>query len=210
MMSVLAGLPLGVYVTGRSLVHRAPIGVKLAGMLIGVSVLVLWRSPGTVLAGTLVVVAGYALARIPVPVAVAQAWPLRWFVLALLPVQAWLSGWVTAIVVVGTMVLAVLAAALVTLTTTTTDLLAWTDRLLARVPQGAALSLLLILTLRAIPVLAALLEESRQARLARGATWSSRALVTPVVVRSIGYAHGLGEALMARGLDDDAPDCPPD
>jgi len=23
------------------------------------------------------------------------------------------------------------------------------------------------------------------------------------VVRSIGYAHGLGEALMARGLDDD-------
>jgi biotin transport system permease protein len=203
---MLAGLPIGVYVPGTSVVHRAPIGVKLGCLLVGVSVLVLMRSPIAVLMGTLVVVLGYGLARIPVRLVVAQAWPLRWFVLALLPLQAWLAGWVTAVVVVGTMVLAVLMAALVTLTTTTTDLLAWTDRLLARVPQGAALSLILILTLRAIAVLARLLDESRQARLARGATWSSRALVTPVVIRSIGYAHGLGEALMARGLDDDPQD----
>lgn len=203
---MLAGLPIGVYVPGTSVVHRAPIGVKLGCLLVAVSVLVLMRSPVAVLVGTLVVVLGYGLARIPVRLAVAQAWPLRWFVLALLPLQAWLAGWVTAVVVVGTMVLAVLMAALVTLTTTTTDLLAWTDRLLARVPQGAALSLILILTLRAIAVLARLLDESRQARLARGATWSSRALVTPVVIRSIGYAHGLGEALMARGLDDDPQD----
>lgn len=202
-MSNLSGMPIGVYVPGSSLVHRAPIGVKLALMLIGVSALVLLRSPLAVSIGAVAVAGGYALARIPMRVAVAQVWPLRWFVLALLPLQAWLAGWATAIAVVGTMVLAVMLAALVTLTTTTTDLLAWTDRLLGRIPQGATISLILILTLRAIGVLARLLDEAREARLARGATWSSRALVTPVVVRSIGYAHDLGEALMARGLDDD-------
>jgi hypothetical protein len=112
MMSVLAGLafwgstsPAAAWCTAR------PSALNLLCMLIGVSALVLWRSPAAARsAGTLVVGAGYALARIPVPVAVAQAWPLRWFVLALLPVQAWLSGWVTAIVVVGTMVLAVLGS----------------------------------------------------------------------------------------------------
>lgn len=200
-----AAVPIGVYVPGSSLMHRAPIGVKLAGLLVCVSALLLLRSPVAVGIGAVVVVAGYGLARIPWRIAVAQAWPLRWFVVALIPLQAWLAGWVAAVVVVGTMVIAVLLAALVTLTTTTTDLLAWTDRLLRHVPGGAMISLILILTLRAIAVLATLLEESREARLARGATWSSRALVTPVVVRSIGYAQGLGEALMARGLDDDPP-----
>lgn len=205
-MSTMAGLPIGIYVPGRSVLHRAPIGVKLGCLLVGVSALVLLRSPTVVLVGTAVVVLAYLLARIPFRLAVAQVWPLRWFALTLLPLQAWLAGWVTALVVVGTMIITVLLAALVTLTTTTTDLLAWTDHRLAVVPHGAAISLLLILTLRAIPVLARILQESRQARLARGATWSSRALVTPVVVRSIGFAHGLGEALMARGLDDDPPD----
>lgn len=200
-----AAVPIGVYVPGSSLVHRAPIGVKLACLLGGVSALLMLRSVLTVAIGTVVVLAGYLLARIPWQIALAQAWPLRWFVLALIPLQAWLAGWVTALVVVGTMVIAVLLAALVTLTTTTTDLLAWTDRLLGRVPGGGMVSLILILTLRAIAVLATLLEESREARLARGATWNSRALVTPVVVRSIGYAHSLGEALMARGLDDEPP-----
>lgn len=202
---VVAAMPVGIYVPGSSLVHRAPIGVKLACLLVGTSALLLLRSPLAVGVGAVVVIGGYALARIPGRIAVAQAWPLRWFVLVLIPLQAWLAGWIAAIVVVGTMLIAVLLAALVTLTTTTTDLLAWTDRVLRHVPGGAMISLILILTLRAIAVLARLLEESREARLARGATWSSRALVTPVVVRSIGYAHGLGEALMARGLDDDPP-----
>jgi len=202
-MSTLAGLPIGVYVPGSSVVHRAPIGVKLGCLLVVISLLLLLRSPMTLLAGAVVVALGFALARIPLRLIAAQVWPMRWFVLALLVLQVILAGWRTALVVVGTMLLAILLAALVTLTTTTTQLLAWTDRLLARVPQGESISLILILTLRAIPVLAGVLDQTRQARLARGATWSSRALVTPVVVRSIGYAHGLGEALMARGLDDD-------
>lgn len=205
-MSTLAGLPIGVYVPGSSVIHRAPIGVKLGFLLVVISLLLLLRSPMTLLAGTVTVALGFVLARIPLRLIAAQVWPMRWFILALLVLQVILAGWRTALVVVGTMLLAILLAALVTLTTTTTQLLAWTDRLLARVPQGESISLILILTLRAIPVLAGVLDQTRQARLARGATWSSRALVTPVVVRSIGYAHGLGEALMARGLDDDPLD----
>lgn len=204
-VSAVASLPVAVYFPGSSPVHRAPIAVKIGFLLVGVSALLLLRSPLAVSIGAAVVIGGYGLARIPIRVALAQVWPLRWFVLVLIPFQAWLAGWLTAIVVVGTMVIAVLLAALVTLTTSTNELMNWMDRRLARVPQGATISLILILTLRAIGVIARLLDETWQARLARGATWSSRALVTPVVVRSIGYANGLGEALMARGFDDDPP-----
>jgi len=184
-------------------VHRLPVGAKLLALLAATSLLVLLRSEAAVVAGAGMVVAGYLLARIPLRLAVAQAWPLRWFVVILIPVQAWLSGWRTAVVVVGTMLIAVLLAGLVTLTTRTSDLLAWTDRVLGRLPGGATLSLILVLTIRAIAVLSQVLDQAREARLARGVQWSARALVTPVVIRSIGYAHGLGEALMARGMDDD-------
>ncbi|MBU6245354.1 MAG: energy-coupling factor transporter transmembrane protein EcfT [Actinomycetales bacterium] len=201
-------IPVGIYHPGSSVLHRLPVGAKLVALLVTTSMLVLLRSGAVVLAGALIVVAGYALARIPPRLALAQAWPLRWFVLILIPTQAWLAGWQTAAVVVGTMLITVLLAGLVTLTTRTADLLAWTDRALGRLPGGAMISLILVLAIRAIAVLSVLLQQAHEARMARGMQWSARALVTPVVIRSIGYAHGLGEALMARGLDDDAPDPP--
>jgi biotin transport system permease protein len=63
-------------------------------------------------------------------------------------------------------------------------------------------ALLLALTIRAVPVIAATLDEARDARRARGLEHSTRALVTPVVVRTIRHADRVGEALAARGVDD--------
>ena len=60
-------------------------------------------------------------------------------------------------------------------------------------------ALLLALTIRAVPVIAATLQEARDARRARGLERSTRALVTPVVVRTIRHADRVGEALAARG-----------
>jgi biotin transport system permease protein len=136
----------------------------------------------------------------------AQVWPLRWFVLFLLPFQWWTAGWRAAFVVVGTIVVAVGGASLVSLTTRVTDLLDVITRLLQ--PARAIgvdpdrVALLLALTIRAVPVIAATLHESRDARRARGLEHSTRALVTPVVVRTIRHADRVGEALAARGIDD--------
>ena len=194
------------YQPGTSLLHRSAAGVKLLGLLVFSTVLVAFQSPVTVLGGFVVVAGLYAMAGFGVRVLARQVWPLRWFVLFLLPFQWWNAGWQAAVAVVGTLVVAVVGAALVSLTTRVTDLLDVISRVLQPArrigvdPERVAL--LLALTIRAIPVIAATLQEARDARRARGLERSTRALVTPVVVRTIRHADRVGDALAARGLDD--------
>jgi len=196
----------GVYQPGTSPLHRCGAGMKLLGLLIFSTVLVAGRSPVMVLAGLVVVAGLYGVGGFGPRTLLAQAWPLRWFVLFLLPFQWWTAGWQVAVGVVGTLVVAVVGAALVSLTTRVTDLLDVIARILepARAigvdPERVAL--LLALTIRAVPVISATLQEARDARRARGLERSTRALVTPVVVRTIRHADRVGDALAARGVDD--------
>jgi len=194
------------YQPGTSLLHRSGAGAKLLGLLVFSTLLVGLQSPVTVLVGLLLMAGLYVIAGFGVRILVEQAWPLRWFVLFLIPFQWWTAGWQAAVVVVGTLVVAVVGAALVSLTTRVTDLLDVITRLLE--PTRAIgvdpdrVALLLALTIRAVPVIAATLHEARDARRARGLERSTRALVTPVVVRTIRHADRVGEALAARGIDD--------
>ena len=194
------------YQPGTSLLHRAPAGVKLFGLLSFSTVLVALQSPVTALAGLVLVVGLYAVAGFGVRTFVGQVWPLRWFVLFLVPFQWWIAGWQAAVAVVGTLVVAVVGAALVTLTTRVTELLDVIARLLEPARRIGVdpdrVALLLALTIRAVPVIAATLQEARDARSARGLERSTRALVTPVVVRTIRHADRVGDALAARGVDD--------
>lgn len=191
---------------GASLLHRSGAGAKLLGLLVFSTVLVAFQSPLTVLAGFVLVAGLYGLGGFGPRTLVAQVWPLRWFVLCLLPFQWWTAGWQVAVAVVGTLVVAVAGAALVSLTTRVTDLL----DVIARVLEPARavgvdperVALLLALTIRAVPVIAGTLHEARDARRARGLERSTRALVTPIVVRTIRHADRVGEALAARGIDD--------
>ena len=194
------------YQPGTSALHRSGAGAKLLALLVFSTVLVAWRSPVTVLVGLVLVAGLYGVGGFGVRTLVEQAWPLRWFVLFLFPFQWWTAGWQVAVIVVGTLVVAVVGAALISLTTRVTDLL----DVIARVLQPARaigvdpdrVALLLALTIRAVPVIAATLHEARDARRARGLERSTRALVTPIVVRTIRHADRVGEALAARGIDD--------
>ena len=196
----------GGYQPGTSLLHRAGAGVKLFGLLVLSTALVVWRLPVMVLVCLCVVVVLYGVGGFGIRTFAAQVWPLRWFVLFLLPFQWWTAGWQAAVGIVGTLVLAVLGAGLVSLTTRVTDLLDVVTRLLQ--PARAVgvdpdrVALLLTLTIRAVPVIAGTLQEARDARRARGLERSTRALVTPVVVRTIRHADRVGDALAARGVDD--------
>lgn len=194
----------GVYQPGRSVVHRARAEVKLLGLLLLTSLLLAWRSVPTVLLGVMLTVGLYALAGFSPGVLAQQAWPLRWFVLLLVPFQLLLSGWQVTVTIIGTMVIAVLLASLVSLTTTTTHILDAIEGLLRPLPDHLSrrIALVLALTIRAIPVIADLADEVQQSRRARGMERSPRAYVTPVVLRTIGYSQRLGEALVARGVDD--------
>jgi biotin transport system permease protein len=197
---------IGVYLPGSSVVHRAPAGAKLAAL--GVVLLVLGAAPGLCLlaAAALVVIVGAVLSGVGAGAVVGQTRPLLWVLIPVAGLQAWLAGPVAAARVAGALLLAVVAAGLVTLTTRTEALLealVGVLRPLRRVgvdPDRVAL--VLALAVRSLPVLVDLATEVRQARAARGAERSFRAFAVPLVIRALRHADRLGEALAARGVED--------
>lgn len=196
---------IGLYRPGTSVLHRAPAGLKLAALLAAVTVIVLLQSPWQLGVAALVVAGGFGLARIPVRVAAAQLWPLRWLLLLTAVFQLIFAGPERAVMVCGTLLLTVAAAALVTLTTRVTAMLDLCRRLLrpfARWVDADRVGLLLALTIRCVPLLATVVSEVSAARKARGQSFSLRAMAAPVVVRALRTADEMGAALVARGVDD--------
>jgi biotin transport system permease protein len=204
---------LGVYVPGDSILHRMPAGAKLVGLLGGLFALSLLRSPLAVGTGALLVTALAALSGLPWRMVVAQTRPVLVVVVLIAAFQCWLSGPAVAVGIAGTVLIAVSAAGLVTLTTRTEDLLDVIVRGLSPLRvlgvRPDRVSLVLALTLRSIPVVADLAGQAQQARLARGAPRSLRAFAVPLLIRSLRHADQLGEALAARGVDDTPEDSPP-
>lgn len=197
---------LGMYVPGTSLLHKASAGVKLVALAVLLLVLAVERTPVGVGIMAAVTVLLAAVSGVGGRALLAQLRPLLWVVVVLGALQVWLSGPVAALVVVGSLVVATGLAALLTLTTPVQDIL---DAVVAAIgplrrfgvdPERVAL--VLALTIRSIPVIAALAAEVSQARKARGAERSLRAFAVPLVIRTIRHADRLGEALAARGLDD--------
>ncbi|MEQ4723033.1 energy-coupling factor transporter transmembrane protein EcfT [Nonomuraea sp. B19D2] len=196
----------GAYVPGASPLHRLPAGVKLAGLALACTALVLLRSP-LALAGAAVVVAGlYVLSGVGVAASLAQVKPVRWFAVALFGMQWVFVDLQGAVSTTLRVVLAVALAGLVTLTTRMSDMLNTLERCLALARfvglDPFRVSLLLSLTVRSVPVVAALATRVREAQRARGVERSLRAFAVPLVVSSLRHADALGEALSARGLDD--------
>lgn len=200
-MSVLA-----VYVPGESALHRLPAGVKLGTLLLACIGILLLREPWQI-AVALVVVAGlYALARLPLPTMLAQARPLALFAGVLLAFQWVVAGWEKAVVVVGGIVVVVLLAGLVSLTTRTTEIVdvvvAMAGPLARFGVEPERIGLLVALGIRSVAVVVDLSRDVRQAQVARGASASPMAFVTPLVIRTLRHADRLGDALVARGMDD--------
>ncbi|HJR38062.1 MAG TPA: energy-coupling factor transporter transmembrane protein EcfT [Nocardioidaceae bacterium] len=197
---------LGVYSPGSSVLHRIPAGAKLLTMVAAGVGSVFLDTVWQVTAAILVVLAGYLLARIPLLTALRQVRPLLWLAVFVAGFHLLVSGWERAFVVVGVIAALVLLAALVTLTTRTTamvDAVVAVCRPLRRVGvDPERVGLLLALAIRSVPVVVGLAEEVRDAQRARGLTASPRAFAVPLIVRSLRHADALGDALVARGVDD--------
>lgn len=198
--------PPGLYQPGASALHRVAAGAKLVALAVLLSALVIASSPWAPVVGLALTAFGYALAGVGWRVAVAQVWPLRWFAVVLLALQWWLSGPERAVVTVGGLVVAVALAGLVTVTTRVTAMTAAFAtaarplRVAGVDPERVAL--LMALGIRAVPVVAGLASEVREAHRARGLRLDPRTYGVPLVVRTLRHADTMGEALAARGLDD--------
>lgn len=197
---------LGVYQPGTSVLHRLPAGVKLVGLGALIALMsVLVDSPAALGVAAVGVLAVAATAGMRVKTIVAQLRPVLWVVVFIFGFQLLFTDWRRALVVCGTLLLAVSLAAVVTSSTRTTDMLAAMTRgmrPLARIGFPVEqVALGLALAIRSIPVMIETVRQVEEARRARGLRFSPRIVVAPVVVAALRIADGFAEALIARGLD---------
>ncbi|MCT1516753.1 energy-coupling factor transporter transmembrane component T family protein [Dietzia cercidiphylli] len=195
------------YQPGHSLLHRLPAGLKIllvCALILAVSLSV--RDAWHVLPALALATALYAIGRIRPRAAWDQVRPVLPMLLAILVLQWIVADLDTALRVSGALLVAVAVAGLVALTTRVSDMLDAVTRAaqpLRRVGVSPdRVALVLVLTIRAIPLLARQLRQVTEARKARGLGMSIRALVVPTVLGALTTADQLGDALAARGVDD--------
>ncbi len=204
---------LGSYIPGATALHRLGAGWKyLLILLLTLPPLIALNA--WVTAAFLVVTVGCLLAcgagvaplRFPLPM---------WGMVAVLAVfQVVVGRPDMAFVIAGNVVIAVYASRILTTTTpgpVLLDALVRGARPLAAVgldPERFALAVSLMV--RSIPYLVGSVTEVRDAMRARGQGRNLFAIVTPVIVRAVHYAHATGEALTARGLVEAAQEPGPD
>lgn len=198
---------LGLYQPGTSVLHRAPAGAKLLALVVLGAASVFLTYWWLVLALITVLLGAYAAAGIGPRLILKQVRPLL-FLLAFTAIyHLWTTGWQRAVVIAGTIVLLVLAAALVTLTTQTTKLIDAVVRVVGPFRRWGVdpdrVGLILTLGIRCVPLVADLAGQVREAQLARGTGTSWKAFAVPLIVRALRDADAMGEALVARGVDDD-------
>jgi biotin transport system permease protein len=197
---------LGLYLPGTSPLHRLPAGVKLGALAAAGAGSVFVDTPGQTAVALAVVLALHPLGRVPARVVLDMVRPLLWVLVPLAVFQFLVVGWARAVVIVGVILALVLLANLVTLTTRTTDLVDVVVALCRPLrPLGidpVRVGLLLNLAIRCVPLVIELAGEVRDAQRARGLESSPRALVVPLLVRTLRRADELGEALAARGVGD--------
>jgi len=204
---------IGLYQPGSSWLHRTPAAAKLFGLVVcAVAAVLAQRWP--VGAGVLViaVIAGYLSAGLGWRVLGRQLRPV-WALLVFTAAMNLLAhAWWRALTLPATIACLVGLAALVTLTTPTSALV---DALVAAVtplrrvgvhPQRVGL--MLLLGVGCVPLLAGLVARIREAQIARSGSFSLGAFAAPLVIAAIRQADALGEALVARGVDDEAEGTP--
>lgn len=200
-------IPLGFYVDADTFIHRVPAGLKFVVLVVFiVSTTAFASTIASAAACAAVVFLLYPLAKIPLSVAWAQLAPPLVILVPLAAFQWWQSDAHTAAVMFFRVYAAIIAAVLLTLTTTVAAMMDAFERFFA--PLGRLglpvenISLAMSLTIRLLPLMLGTVAEVLEARKARGAGASLLAFGTPVFIRSIRRARAMGEALQARGVGD--------
>ena len=197
---------IGLYHPGTSLLHRTPAGVKVlvfAALTLAIALAAggVWTLPA---AGSLII-ALYLLAGLGIRPLLLQLCAARWIVLVMLVTQVIFLPVLVALTNTGRVLIVIVLAALITLTTRIPALLDATERALAPFRRfgvnPAAIGLLLALTITAIPVIGGFATDIREAQRARGAPARLQTFVVPLLVMSLKHSDELADALTARGIE---------
>ncbi|MCL3837960.1 energy-coupling factor transporter transmembrane component T family protein [Aeromicrobium duanguangcaii] len=204
-------LGLGLYVPGDTVLHRLSPGPKLLGLLVLSIGVVAARGPWLPV-GVFVVAIATALWVGMSPRTLAAALrPVAIVMVVAVGFQWWMNGWQLALEVFATVLALVVAAAILTATTPTDEMLDSIVRWLGPFrrfgvnPEVVALAFSLVMT--SIPTLFTIFGETRDAANARGLGRSPKATLTPAAIRVVAHAYATGDALHARGILDDPDEC---
>lgn len=190
------------YRPGRSALHRASAGAKLATLAATGTVLFLVPSLALSLGAVglaLALFAASGLGARSLGRSLKAALPIAILVGAF---QAWFAGWHEAALFAARLVALLLLAALATATTRPSDIADAIARALRPLrlvgvdPERVALAF--ALAIRFVPVLAGVAAEIREAQAARGLDRSIFALGVPLVLRTLKMADEVAEAIDAR------------
>jgi biotin transport system permease protein len=195
----------GVYQPGDSVLHRLPVGVKLAGLAALSLTIVLVRSmPWSLVFLGLALLLALA-GRVSVPLLVRAARGVLLIAVVIAGFQWWLAGYAKAIETLVDLLALALAAVVLSATTPVNAMLdamvRWVTPLRRVGVDPERVALTFSLALQALPGTIALALETRDAARARGLR-SPRAYLSPFVIRVVARAHETGDALMARGIGD--------
>ncbi|NHI16764.1 energy-coupling factor transporter transmembrane protein EcfT [Microbacterium sp. CBS5P-1] len=198
------GRVIGLYRPGTSALHRAPAGAKVAALaVLAVAATLLVRTPlagAAALAATLVAFAAGALG---VAAWAAQVWAMRWLVVLVAGSQWIFLGPAEAAAGTARVVTVLLLAAVVTMTTPTSEMIDALERALAPLARVGVdpwrVAFVVQLTIAVVPVVGSLWHRVAEARRARGVRLGPRAVVT-LLVLALRYADEVGDALTARGI----------
>jgi len=196
----------GVYQPGDSLLHRAPVGLKLGCLMVFSLSIVLVRSMPASWVFLGVALALGLVGRIHL-LTLARAARTVLFFAAFVGALQWLwYGRDKAIETFVDLVALSLAAVVLSATTPVNAMLdafiRWITPLRRFGVDPERVALAFGLAIQALPGTVALAVETRDAARARGVR-HPRAFLTPFVIRVVARAHETGDALHARGIGDD-------
>ncbi len=202
----------GLYVPGRSVIHRVGVGWKYLLVLLG-TIPTLLAQQWWLAAGVLLVAVGALLvARLPARPAFWAGGGFWLLLVVLIAYHSITRHWLVGLTLAANLYACLLFSRVLTLTTPAPvliDALVRVARPLDWAPlrrhglSSERFGLAIALMIRSIPYLVGLFGDVRDAARARGLERHWLARVTPVVIGAVAYAHRTGEALTARGLGDE-------
>ena len=188
---------ISLYRPGSSIVHRVPAGWKL--LALGV-VVTLFSIYGKTLVGSALALAGtvaaYLLAGIGFREFGKQLWQLKVLLAIVLIPQLIFNGYETGSYNTVTLISGVLLAALVSLTTKTSEIV----DLIKRITRSQSFALLIALSINSIALVMGFSKNIAEASLARGVKPNPIRQIVTLFVVSLRYADDYAEALAARGV----------
>lgn len=196
---------IGLYQHRDTFIHHLPAGLKMGVLLLASTLLFFVSSVAVLTLCLLLVILLYRIAKIRVRELWNQIYPVAWVLIFVFLGQLVFNHWSTAFEVVVRLFALVLLAALVTLTTRTSDMMdtiVYALRPLALLGfNPEKISLMLMLTVRYIPLLFQHYTDLRDAQRARGIDPGSLSLIVPLLIRALRLTDQLAEAIDARAYE---------